>query len=51
MTSGDNCLLRLGPKGEMRVIHYDCDDFPDGTTTEFRYGANGEETVVVIEGS
>lgn len=43
MASGDSCLIRRGPNGELRVLHFDCDEHPDGTLTEFR----GDESVII----
>lgn len=48
MASGDSCLLVRGPNGELRVKHYDCDDYPDGTVTEFS-GPNGDPVIVYSE--
>lgn len=35
--SGDHCLLRT-INGEPCAVHYDCDDYPDGTATSIITG-------------
>lgn len=36
--SGDHCILRREQDGRAIAIHYDCDDYPDGTITDVLSG-------------